>query len=169
MTLSWIEDIASEYYRKIGYFVFNNVSYFETTPGKQMPGWQEMDILAIKNWKVKIISCKRGLRPSGYDREAQRLQFHGKQLLEKPQLEKYQRIFSGQPELILLIEYPRPEHVDRISKLGINVQPLDDLLLNYLKLLKKELEERKSEGREMNYATRLLKGLLRKKLISING
>ena len=49
----------------------------------------------------------------------------------------------------------------------MRARALDELLKEYLKLIKKELIDRGSEGKENNYATRLLKGLLIKNLIEI--
>jgi hypothetical protein len=168
MVLSWIEDSVSEYYRKTEHLVFNNVAYFATTPGKKQPAWQEFDILAVKQGKAKIVSCKRGLGPEDYDRQAKLLSFHGENLVKDPQLKIYKPLFSGSPELVLVIEYPRPKHKKRIEKTEIVVRPLDDLLREYINLLKGELEEHGgNEGKEENYATRLLKGLLKKEIIDV--
>jgi hypothetical protein len=117
--------------------------------------------------EMKIVSCKRGLRPSGYDKEANSLIFHKENLIENPDLSIYRELFSNTPKLILLIEYPRKEHAERINKQGVIVQPLDDLLKEYLRLIKKEVIDRGNEGKENNYATRLLKGLLIKDLREI--
>lgn len=168
MPLSWIEDVVSEYYSKTNHLVFNNVTYFDTTPGKKQPAWQEFDILTIKDGKATIISCKRGLTPKDYDKQARMLLFHRKNLLEHQDLEKYRKLFSEPPELILFIEYPREEHVERIEKEGIRVKSLIDMLRDYMNLLKAELDKsNQNEGKENNYATRLLKGLLKHEIIEV--
>jgi hypothetical protein len=158
--------VVSEYYKKKGYLTFSNISYKAITPGKKQVGWQEFDLLAVKDGKGKIISCKRGLRPAEYDRQAELLSFHKQSLMKNPQLKRYRSLIKGEPELLLIIEYPRPRHIERMKGKGLVTKPLDDILRDFVKMLEKELAESGGkEGKENNYATRLLKGLLSKKII----
>ena len=169
MVLSWIEDVTSEYFRKTGHLIFNNISYFAVSPKKKVPSWQEFDVLVIKEKKAKIISCKRGLTPDDYDKQAEFLNYHRKNLLNNEDLSKYRCLFSGSPELILVIEYPRPKHVQRIEAKEIKVLPFDKLLKDFIKVLYEELKKNNwKEGKEPNYSTRLIKGLLKKGIIKIN-
>jgi hypothetical protein len=56
--------------------------------------------------------------------------------------------------------------LNRIKGEGIVTKPLEDILRDFVKMLEKELEESGGkEGKENNYATRLLKGLISKRII----
>ena len=168
MVLSWIEDVTSEYFRKTGHLVFNNISYFALSPGKKQPAWQEFDVLAIKNKKAKIVSCKRGLGPEEYDKQAKMLLFHRESMLSRPDLEIYRPLFVDSPSVVLVIEYPRPEHVGRITRMGVEVLPVRQLLRDFVDLLYKDLKEHHmNEGKEENYATRLIKSLLHWETVKI--
>lgn len=159
MARSWIENVVGEYYRKLGYFVIENFTYFSQTPDKRIPGWQEIDVLATKVDELKIVSCKRGLTPSGYRRLPMYFKMHVNALGKSPYSWLLQKS-KGRIENVLVIEYPRKEHVKMIER-KVKVVPLKQILLEYVFLLERELTANGGrEGMESNFVTRTVKALI---------
>lgn len=156
MAQSWIENVAAEYFRKLGFLVLENISYFAKAPHKTQPVWQEIDVIAVSENETHIVSCKRGMSPIDYRKLPEYFSMHVNYLrtskfswaLNRPIIEK-----------ALVIEHPRPKHVKPLEKMGINVISLRDVLYNYVKLLKDELEKEGKEGKEPDFVTRTIKGL----------
>lgn len=165
MAKSWIENVVSEYYRKLGFLVLENISYFQKAKGKKNPGWQEIDVVVVSENETKLLSCKRGMSPHEYEEVTDYFDMHVEYLkkskfswaINRPKVEK-----------VLIIEYPRPEHTKLLVEKGIVIIKLSDLLYAYVRLLKDELNEERKEGLEPNFVTRTIKGLLFHGIIGLN-
>jgi len=59
--ISFAEEIAYLYFTNLKYFTIRNFNYLTTLKGKKQPGNVDIDLMAYKNGKMLVISCKRGV------------------------------------------------------------------------------------------------------------
>lgn len=56
--MSHVEDIAAEYYRLKGHIVSRNIWYkLPKGPTRKVPGWADIDVLALSDNDMHIVSC----------------------------------------------------------------------------------------------------------------
>lgn len=65
MPLSLAEEVVDIYFQKNGYFTTRNLSYLSKRSSKKQAGYFDIDVLAIGQEEIVIVSCKRSLKKNG--------------------------------------------------------------------------------------------------------
>lgn len=157
--MSFVEHLVGEYYRKLGYIVSSRIKY----PSKKW-GWKDIDLLAINAKELLAIECKGGARNhsemvAGIIEDSRRVGQY---------IDKNIPIAEGKTRKNLLVTSfllsPRTLET-KLGSEGIEIRYLDDILIEFLKLLKKEMNETGKTGKEEDYVTRTLKYMIEKRMI----
>lgn len=160
MTISYVEDITSEFYRLKGYFISKDIPYQipKKVSGKKVSGWKDIDVLAINDKEVLIIECKAFL---GYEKSdkvtqdlLQRFKYAEKAVKNNIQLAKNKRIRK-----ILVVDSSIKKVENELKKKGITVHSLEDIMKEFLDILRKRLKTGRV-GKEQHPITRTLIFLL---------
>lgn len=160
MPISYVEDIASEYYRLKGYLIFRSIKYQvpRTETGKKASGWKDIDILALNEIETLAIECKSftGLKKAEDMAEEllENFKYAEKFYIQKTPLVKDKKIRK-----ILVVDWA-VKRVDNILKTkGIEIYHLNDLMKDFLAVLKTKLKTARV-GKEDHPMTRTLIFLL---------
>ena len=162
--ISFSEEIANLYYMKNGYFVIRNYQYLgKTAKDKKQPGNIDIDLIALKDDEIHIISCKRGsLNAIQEDKEL---------WLFKQGKEKIRENFSwikSEPKYVYIAEYITKANIDFFTSNKIQWYRLIDIFDKTMKILNTELGEKNLVGKETDVLPRILKFLLQNNRIRID-
>ena len=149
---SWIEEIVARYYQKKGYFVILNHNFLipREKSGKKVSGWSDIDVLAYNGHEIHIVQCKAFLGDKKSEESAKRVINWFKVAEEYLRESDYFKpIFSGSHKLakVLVVNVPQPKKAIRIvEENGIEVLPLEDVIVNLITLMDAEIHMHKRRG-----------------------
>jgi len=159
MPISYVEELASEYYRLSGYFTQRDYHYRrEIIKEGKGRGWRDIDILAVNANEVLIIECKAQVRESGLPKKIIEDMKHATKEISKINLLKGKTIRK-----ILVYDSVRSvgKQVIEVKKAGIDVVDLQDIVKKMLIILNiRKSENNENLGKEENVATRTLLAML---------
>ncbi len=137
MVVSYVEEIVSEYYRLKGYFISKDWKYRvpKEVTGKKVSGWKDIDVLAITDKEVLIIECKAF---TGYRSSRETTKKLSEDFKQAERAIKNARLVGNKSIKKILVVDSSIKKVERnLKKRGIEVYLLEELMRNFLKLLRK--------------------------------
>ena len=160
MAISYVEDIASEYYRLKGYLVSRSIKYQvpRAEAGKKASGWKDIDILALNEREALVIECKSFTGVKKAEDMAKELLTNFR-YAEKYYVEKHPLFKNKDIRKILVVDFAVKKVDDILKKNDIEVYHLDALMKDFLTFLKTKLKDAKV-GKEDHPMTRTLIFLL---------
>jgi len=166
MPISYVEEIASEYYRLKGYFIQRDYTYRKQTKNVGKPtGWKDIDIIAINDKEVLVIECKSQVREKNKARHIINSMLSACKEVSKMPIVKKRGL--GIKKILVVDKsgyyYSVKKHLQTIEGAGFKIIDLIDLAKDIIKIL----NERTTLGKEENTATRTIKALIDWNLINL--
>lgn len=172
MAISYVEDIASEYYRIKGYLISRDVHYQvpKEISKKRVSGWKDIDILALNEKEALIIECK-GFTGTTKASEMYKKLLDGFRSAEEYYVKNMPLFKDKKIRKVLVVDYSTKKLDDMLSKANIEIYRLENLMKDFLKILKPRLDKCRM-GKEEHPMTRTLlflvkKGFLKERLEEI--
>ena len=162
MPLSLAEEVVDIYFQKKGYFTIRNLSYLAKRSSKRQAGYFDIDVLAIGQKEIVIVSCKRGLKKNGESLELEKFDMAENYLKTDEKWKAYHK--NRHIEKMYVAEYitkrTRNNFLGKVSVVG-----LKELLISLIDLLEKEMGPKKLDGAETRVLPRILKFMIKHKLV----
>lgn len=160
MAISYVEDIASEYYRLKGYLVSKDVHYQvpKAVSGKTAEGWKDIDVLALNEKEVLLVECKGFTGTMKADEMYKKL-LNDFKSAEEYYVKKSALLSDKKIKKILVVDYSTPKLDNMLVKGNIEIFHLNDLMKDFLRILKTRITTLRM-GKEEHPMTRTLLFLL---------
>ena len=171
MTLSYTEEIVSEYFKhlttkdgKPKYIVSEHIYYQEKGSSKKVKGWHDIDVLAIGKEEICIIQTKSYafFMQTKKDSIGETVKFFKD--AERVVRKRYD-VSNKKIRKIFIAHYGLSKSFKKeLSKKNIESRDLEDIIQDFLRILKKQIKGYLI-GKEDNIMTRTLIALIEGKFI----
>lgn len=148
MPLSLAEEVVDIYFQKNGYFTTRNLSYLSKRSSKKQAGYSDIDVLAIGQEEIVIVSCKRSLKKNGESSELEKFEMAENYLKISENWKDYLK--NRRIEKMYVAEYITKRTKNRFRG-KVNFIELEELLISLIGLLEKEMGSRKLDGAEPRF------------------
>jgi len=173
MPISYVDEVVAKYLIKKGFLIRQGIWFQleKEKTGKKVPGWTDIDILAIKpNEPLLIIQCKSFAGTGKSDIVAEQIKtwfFYAESFLKRSEY----RNWAKEVRKIFVVDYSIKSLEDKLKEGGIEIWHYKDILAELLEILKKEIKTRQSQkgkaiiGREEDTLLRVLSDLIIKEIL----
>ena len=160
MVLSYMEEIISKFYKKMGYTVSHHVIY--KVPKAVPEALKDIDILAISKKEAIIIGCRPYTgHVEGTDMTKAIIQDFN---FSEQSIKDIPMIMNKKIIKTLVIEEPIKKVDTELEKNGIKVYTLQDLMMDFLILLLKRHMGKRLESRANDMIRNLIYSIIEEKV-----